>query len=297
MKSLISNVNKKSLLLFFTITFLLQLSFNYNFFNAASSSFFQNHQKDSEALVIGKIIDSRSNGIFNEKVLGRYAEEIQENYDFYINDKMPSNKISQYHSSFGFQGYLYSSIDKLLSFFNLSSKNKLDIMYFLTSLAMSLTFTVFIMLVKREFGIFSAILLLIGIVYSQWLVVFAKNLYWMTFLLFLPFVYIWYALKKEENSISENLPKQFYGFIFLIIYIKSLAGFEYLSTIFISLAIPFFYFYFKNSWKFKQLLKRLFFLYCSAFIAFFASIFTFLLQKYFIAHLKKPSYQYYLHKY
>lgn len=283
MKSLISNINKKSLLLFITITFLLQLSFNYNFFNAASSSFFQNHQKDSEALVIGKIIDSKSNGIFNEKVLGRYSSKIQENYDFYINDNLPTNNVSQYQSSFGFQGYFYSAIDKMLSFFGLSSKNKLDIMYFLTSLAMSLTFSVFILLAKKEFGIFPIIILLIGIVYSQWLVVFAKNLYWMTFFLFLPFVYIWYTLKKEEDNISENLPKYFYGFIFFIIYIKSLAGFEYLSTIFISLSIPFLYFYFKNNWKFKELSKRLFFIYFSAFLAFFASIFTFLLQKYLIA--------------
>ena len=71
MKLTISSLNKKNLFLFVVITFLLQLSFNYNFFNAASSSFFKNHQKDSEALVIGKIIDSRSNGIFNEKVVGR----------------------------------------------------------------------------------------------------------------------------------------------------------------------------------------------------------------------------------
>lgn len=282
MKSLISSLNKKSLFLFVAITFLLQLSFNYNFFSAASSSFFQNHQKDSEALVIGKIIDSKSNGIFTEKVLGRYSGTIQENYNYYINDNVPSNNISQYHSSFGFQGYFYSAIDKMISIFGLSSENKLDIMYFLTSLVMSLTFSVFIVLVKKEFGIFPAIVLLIGMIYSQWLVVFAKNLYWMTFLLFLPFVYIWYTLKKEESNISKNLPKSFYGFIFLIIYIKSLAGFEYLSTIFISLAIPFLYFYYKNSWKFKELFKRLFLVYCSAFIAFLTSVFTFLFQKYLI---------------
>lgn len=283
MKTLINSIDKKKLFLFVVITFLLQLSFNYNFFYAANDVFFKGHQKDSEALVIGKMINSKSNGIFNEKALGKYSQEIQENYDYYLNDYIPSNNISPYYSSFGLQGYFYSAIDKIISVFGLSSKNKLDIMYFLTSLAMSLTFSVFILLVKKEFGIFPAIVLMIGIIYSQWLVVFAKNLYWMTFFLFLPFVYIWYTLKKEEVNISENLPKYFYGLIFLIIYIKSLAGFEYLSTIFISLAIPFLYFYFKNNWKFKELIKRLFFLYFSAFLAFFVSVFTFLLQKYLIA--------------
>lgn len=282
MKLLIGNIDKKSLFLFIIVTFLLQLSFNYNFFNAASNDFFQSHQKDSEALVIGKIIDSKNNNIFNEQVLGTYPGTVEQNYDIYINGNTPDKKISQYHSSFGFQGYFYSLINKIISVFDLSSKNKLDIMYFLTSLLMSLTLTIFISLVKKEFGIFSAIILLIGILYSQWLVVFARNLYWMIFFLFLPFVFIWYTLKKEENNIFGNLSKSFYGFVFLIIYLKSLAGFEYLSTIFISIAIPFFYFYFKNNWKFKELIKRLLFVYCSAFIAFIASIITFLLQKYLI---------------
>lgn len=267
---------------FLFVVLILQLSFNYNFFNSASDRFFENHQKDSETLVIGKIIDSKNNGIFNNQVLGRYSGKIQENYDLYLNDNIPTNKISQYQSSFGFQGYLYSSIDKIISIFDLTSKSKLEIMYFITSLAMSLTFAIFILLARNEFGLFSAIVLFLGVIYSQWLVVFAKNLYWMSFLLFIPFVYCWFSLKKEENNNLQELSKSFYLIVFLIIYIKSLAGFEYLSTIFISISIPFLYFYFKNSWSFNKLFKRLVFVYISAFIAFIASIFTFLIQKYFI---------------
>ncbi len=278
MKILISSIDKKSLFLFVVITFLLQLSFNYNFFNAANDSFFKDHQKDSEALVIGKIINSQNGSLFNSQLLSWYGS-VDNTYDVYLNDKISEDKIINYNQSFGFQGYFYSILNKFLSIFSLTSKNKLDIMYFLTSLAMSLTFTIFILLVKKEFGVFTAIILLIGVIYSQWLVVFAKNLYWMTFFLFLPFVYSWYILKKEESNISQNLSKSFYGFIFLMIYLKSLSGFEYLSTIFISLGIPFIYFYFKNNWKFKELFKRLLYIYISAFAAFFISVFTFLLQK------------------
>lgn len=268
-------------IIFFILTIIIfQLSFNYNFFHAASDDFFENHQKDSEALVIGKIINSKHENIFNNKSMGKYSNDVKENYEMYYNDIKPNSNFMPYYSSFGLQGYIYSGLDKLFTIFNLSAEKKINIMYFLTSLAMSLTFSTFVLLIKKEFGFFSAIVLLVGIIYSQWLVVFARNLYWLIFLLFLPFVYSWYVLKQEENNLFQNLPKFFYIFIFLMIYLKSLSGFEYLSTIFISISIPFFYFYFKNNWKFNKLFKRLFLIYFTSFFAFFASILTFLLQKY-----------------
>ena len=281
MKLKISSLNKKSLFLFVVITFLLQLSFNYNFFNATSKNLFNEYQKSSEALVIGKIINSQNNSLFSKNVMGTYGEW-KNNYNIYLYDDKNNIDYIIYSSSFGLQGYFYSILDRLFNIFNFSSHNKLNFMYFLTSFALSLTFATFIISIKKEFGLFSSFILFVTILYCQPLVIFSKNLYWVTFLLFLPFVYSWYILKKYENITTQNLPNKFYLCIFLLIYFKCLSGFEFLSTIFISIAIPFIYFYLKNNWEIQTLLKKLTIVYFYSFSAFILSIFTFLLQKYFV---------------
>lgn len=265
--------------IFFIVTIIiLQLSFNYNFFNAASDDFFDTHQKDSEALVLGKIISSKYENIINNKSMGKYSKDIKENYEMYYHDIKPNSDFMPYYSSFGLQGYIYSELDKLFTTFNISSYGKLSIMHFLTALGMSLSFAIFILLVKKEFGFFPAILLLVMVVFSQWLVVFAKNLYWIFFLNFIPFIYIWY---KIQNIEFNNFSKSIYIGIFLLIFVKSLCGFEYLSTIFISLGIPLLYFSIKNKLGIKKFLKIGFLLYLSSFLGFFAAIFLHILQKIF----------------
>lgn len=266
--------------IFFIVTIIiLQLSFNYNFFHAASDDFFENHQKDSEALVVGKIISSKYENIFNDKSMGKYTEDIKGNYEMYYHGIKPNSDFISYYSSFGLQGYIYSGLDKLFTVFNIASYGKLSIMHFLTALGMSLSFAIFILLVKKEFGFFPAIVLLIMITYSQWLIVFAKNLYWIFFLNILPFVIVWWLLKNNERN--QFSPKIYY-LIFLLILIKSLCGFEYLSTIFISIGIPLIYFSILNNWSLADFIRRSIFFYISAFLGFFTSIFIYIIQKYFI---------------
>ncbi len=268
--------NYRNIIFILLSILVLQLSFNHNFFNAAYNGFFNGYQKDSEALVISKIINSQYENIFNEKTIG-WSAEVQETFELYTKNIPPINKMINYDSSFGLQGYIYSIVDKFLNILNIDPINKLGIIYFITSFIMSLSFSIFGYYVKKEFGLIPATLMILGILYSQWLVVFAKNIYWMFFLIINPFIYSWISLQnRQENKILSH---KVYFIIFVLILLKSLAGFEYLSTIFISLIIPYIYFSIKNEWAISLFIKRIFFMYLYAFCGFLTAVTIYIIQK------------------
>lgn len=96
----------KNIVYFIILTAILQLSLNYNYFNAANPTWFKNHQRDSEALVIGKIIDSKNHKMFNKQVMGRYTdinnkESINYTYNLYFNNEVPEVAKGNYIQSFG----------------------------------------------------------------------------------------------------------------------------------------------------------------------------------------------------
>ena len=56
---------KSAVILFFVSLLAMFFSFNFNIFHAVNSNKFDNYQYNSESLVIGRLVKSRNDGVFN----------------------------------------------------------------------------------------------------------------------------------------------------------------------------------------------------------------------------------------
>ena len=256
--------NWKQILLFLTSFFLLFFSFQFNTFSSADQNWFEKHQFDSEALVIGRLVKSREDGIFSkEGRLGRYyglegkINEIQTK--LYLKEITGGN-FGAYGSQLGLQGIFFSLVDKLLERYDLIKlENRIDFFHAISSALQALILSIIIFIIYFEIGFVPAVVVLVSMMFSQWLVVFGKNLYWVMGLMFIPMVVVWVFHKLEERTNRFNM-KMLLFLVVLSIFLKSATGYEYISAILISMVTPIIYFSIKNNWQLKTFFKRLFLL-------------------------------------
>lgn len=138
--------------------------------------------------------------------------------------------IAKYTSHFGFQGILYSYLYNKIGF-------SIDALYKINSIILSLIFVILFIQFKKIINLEFAVIFLLTILLSQIFVSFARNLYWITFLWFLPIVVVnYYFLSKTRNI------KILLSILFIVaIFLKSLCGYEYLSSIVLLAIVPFIY--------------------------------------------------------
>ncbi len=278
----------KEIMLYVFSSSILFLSFQFNAFNTVNDQRFQTYDIGSEALVIGRLVNSRENGLFSSGgQLGIYKElpgERNTIQDQLYLKKIEGGEYEAYISSIGFQGFFFSLLDKLFDKFNLIDLEKrIDLFHALTSLLLVFALSSIVLLVSFEIGFVSALLVLGTIVYSQWLVLGAKNLYWITGLFFMPMIIIWIAHKYEELKFKFYL-KLTLAVLCVFLFMKLSAGYEYVSSILLSTFVPIVYFSVKNRWSFKKFLKRFVYIGVTGLFAFLITFSTHIIQRSFVAN-------------
>ncbi|WP_143047667.1 hypothetical protein [Thorsellia anophelis] len=179
------------------------------------------------------------------------AHMIDYQYDSFYNGGIGNLELEPYMQSAGFQGFFYTSIMKILELINVKNNfSKMFFMKLITVLLTSILLVMFIQFVLKEFGFLTSLITFLFFLFSQWLVVFSHNLYWMFFLLLSPFIIVLSFYRKNEEGKKINLFCCL--FVFISILLKSLAGYEYISTILISIIVPLLYFTKKNNWGVKR---------------------------------------------
>ena len=118
----------QSYLLLLISTLLLGTGFLNNQFKVAEQKWFQNHQQDTESLVIGRMVKAKRDGIFSAGGLTGQVSGIQQiatdklqwsgpavssQYQAYYND-LDFTSFNPYFSQIGFQAISFSFIDKIL---------------------------------------------------------------------------------------------------------------------------------------------------------------------------------------
>lgn len=141
--------------------------------------------------------------------------------------------------------------------------------------------------VYDEFGVLTAIFTYVFLFYNEWIIVSARNLYWVTFTFLLPFICSLYFLKKEERTGDCSL-KQWSIIAFILIFVRASCGFEMISLVMINLEAPLFYYAFKNQIEKRRFFKRFLVIGTVAILAFAACmiIHTIQLGFYFEGDLK-----------
>ena len=242
---------------------LLFLGFLFNLWQVAEQQWFKNHQRDTESLVIGRMVKSGQDGIFSDGGLNGAgminnvqqdwitSNQIDNQYAAYLNSGS-FNTFSTYMSQPGGQGMIFSLFDRLIP---LSPRIKLWSFYVLTALLSAIALTTIIGWFYEEFGGWVAIFATGSAVLSQWLTVFGKNLWWNLWAFYLPMIVVMYFLKRYRETLDRQHVR--FGILIAIaVFIKCfINGFEYITTTLVMMLVPFVYYATLDKWNGRQCLK------------------------------------------
>lgn len=273
----------------FCCSTILTLGFYYNFWNASNQEWFNHFQYDSESLVVGRLAVAERNGIFSKGgLMGRYHKisRIKDNnlyqYEVYANhlEVEKEHFFDTYNSQTGGQALTFVLIDRISPFSNITN---IKIFKLLTSILTAFVFSLILLWFFENLGLGTALITLILILFSQWITVFGRNLYWSLWSFYIPFITILTALSIENKNNFLSL-RNLFSLVFLSVFVKCFySGFEYITTTLIMLVTPFIYYAIVDSWGFKKLFKRII---LTAFSSICAIILSFLILIYQISCVK-----------
>lgn len=227
--------NLNRIILFFCLTLfsaiIFQFASNILFkLNLSSSAYFSEFEKNSEALVLGTIVaddygldkKGANLGFISKDGIFKYPDNAQDVYAIIFGETESAQLgFKPYKSQYGIQGVFFSKIHSL---FGLS---KLYQLQSINSILLAIVIVSLFSLYRHIYDELFAAIFLITMLSSVWVVAFARNLYWAPFLWFVPALLAAILYTKRNTKVRALL---LFGIAFAV-FIKSLAGYEYLSTI------------------------------------------------------------------
>ena len=242
---------------------LLFFGFYANAWRIAEQQWFEGHQRDTESLVVGRMVKSHQDGIFSAGGLNGAgithnipqqwisSSQIDRQYIAYLN-RLSFDEFSTYMSQPGGQGMIFSLLDRLLP---VSPQVKLWLFYVSTALLTAIALAAIVGWFYEEFGGWVAAFVSVSAVLSQWLTVFGKNLWWSLWAFYLPMIVVIYFLKRHRVPANRQFIK-FGVLIFIAVSIKCfINGYEYITTTLIMMMTPCIYYAILNRWDRRECLK------------------------------------------
>ncbi len=238
-----------------TLVILLIINFNTNILGNKNTVFkdvvgigdktFENFQLDSEYLVLSKIYNDKNQIKKTKYGLMSIIKRIDNLEEQLKSEK--SNKelgIIEYTSQVGLQGHIFSILFNIIHI-------PLWALRILCTTILAIILVIICCLLAKKYNKTLGAVFYFTFLLSPWVVAFARNLYWLEFLWFLPILLgLILSIKQDKKDIL-------FPSMFAAVYIKCLCGYEYVTTIIIA-AISFIFIDFileKDSQKKKQLLK------------------------------------------
>lgn len=207
---------------FFISTLILFLSFSFNLFGAVSTEAFLRNFKDSESLITNQIICRGQ----------PYAGQLLEAKDATkgnVQTKCDPTGLKPYSSQYGLQGKVYTAGYIIATkVTHMRPLIYVALAQLLTALASAACLALIALWARARFGRIPAITLVLLVSISPMIVGFARNLYWALPLLLLPIVYVLYGFPSAKNNKGKLL---FWALLAVLLYIRFLCGYEYITTI------------------------------------------------------------------
>lgn len=254
---------KNTFFLLFSLLF-LTLNFHSNFLGIGNAYLIANFDTYSEALVIGKLARSEKDGVFvhsgftgvnyDKSIISTEADVLAEVYthqlDYYLGNNETPSEYSTYRSQTGGQAILFSIINSFLPF---EKTTNLDVLRLVNAFLTVLCFVVFIGWVSRNFGLLSAIIILILISLSTWLIMFSHNLWWALWSFYIPFLTMLLLLERNYKADRKMSFLKIGCFLFVAVFFKCIfTGFEFISTTLIALMCPAVFYFFLEKKRFSN---------------------------------------------
>jgi len=247
-------------------TLLLFWDFYANGFGVADHQWFNNHQRDMESHVVGRMVKSRQDGFFSAGgFLGLGAlndvpptwsrQSFDDQYLAFTDDHTFGGTYRPYKSLTGGQGLLFGVLDYVIP---IASGTKLDLFHMVASLLSALTLAAVALWFFQEFGTCVGVFALASILFSQWLVVFGRNLYWSLWSFYLPMLAVMYLFRNDRSFERRHLIK-FSPLVFVCVSVKLLSsGFEYVTTALVMMMVPISYYFLLDGSDIRKFVKAAF---------------------------------------
>ena len=134
--------------------------------------------------------------------------------------EVPYGVVVPYESQYGLQGRIFQHLSEYI--------DDLDTLRLYCALGTAFVLLCIVYLIQRKYNRLFAGIYYVVFLLSPWVVNFANNMYWVEFTWFVPMLAgLWCSMKTD----SKKRRRGCYCLIFLSILIKSLCGYEYITTV------------------------------------------------------------------
>lgn len=250
----------------FSSIIVFELGFYGNQWGAVDMDDLQYRRNVNEMLVYGRLVESRSDGIFSHGGLLGLGDAS----DFSVEKRVVDAQVRKYmkgtgfisywtyKSQPGFQGIVYSIIDKWTDF---APSTNIFIFRSLISLALALILSGICYWFLLEFGWLAAIITAFFIMISKWLALLGGNLFWSLWSFYLPLLAVSFLLRSVGDKGEYILTGNFMGMVYVFALIKILfSGYDFITPALLMITVPFVYYTVKNAWGWKVFLRGLIFM-------------------------------------
>lgn len=253
----------RSFLLPLASVVLLWGNFGLNLLSMANFVWFDLHQRGSESLVVGRLLENKKEGpgsqfgmmgwLTNATMVTK-RDRVEGQYRLYSSSSPGFTNFGydRYSSQFGGQAVLLNGVDHVVeTFLDLAVKskiarskfmekvteNKVVLLQLFVALVNAIIVSLFIFWFALEFGYATGWVLLLLTLSSPWLTVFGRNLYWLMGTWYLPAVIsawlCWFWDRSAKRSIGASILflAGIFGGNLASVFLKATMGYEYLSTI------------------------------------------------------------------
>ena len=243
---MISIMERKKNILFFGVVWgILFLSFFGNIFGVGLwREWFDGFQRDSSAIIEKTARCKEKFGYSGPLIVAK-----NEDYNSVMTTGgCDASLLKPYASQYGLQARIITALApkdnaKLPSYFK-----KVNVVL---SAAMAALMALVALRVRKLFGFVAAVVFAILVAFSPWIVGYAQNMYWIEPLMFAPFAFAFLSYSYCKSSKKLWL---FYLGEAILLFLKLLGGYEYISTIAMSVLVPIIFFELINN---KQKIIRL----------------------------------------
>ncbi len=184
-----------------------------------------------------------------------------------IINNIHSGKYWLYKSSLGFQTHILRPLFKILKKENYDASKIFRQLEFFVAIISSFVLAIFFTFLSIEFSILPvAIMFIVSLYTNIWITIFAKDIYWMIWSFFVPFLissFFIYRYDFEKNN------KLFFILFTLTVALILSMGYEFIYTFFISSTLPLFYFSISREYSLKKFFKYFMIISSLCFLALF----------------------------
>jgi hypothetical protein len=118
---------------------------------------------------------------------------------------------------------------------------------------LALTMTMFVVVAGKEFGYLCAVISTVMLALSNWLIVFAPDLFWVCATFFMPFVVVWLWGDPARSAKQQRMAAVLFA---ACCFVKCLCGYDYTTNVLGAAAVPLLYYGLRRGVPVRSIIAR-----------------------------------------